>query len=800
MSPLTVLPYVMFIIPRVYVLNGMHMNSEKIDWISECGVEREHRIGFLGRVKASLLKRKSRKARDVNDLDPTELVERHNAVFGIDSREPTAAMRYDMRKDPEPTRVDVGPIEFTPSEPETGGTAYTTRTVPDPMAVPGALTSGAGAEPARTVYDSDAPLDPPAKEVPASPEDFFPEVPAKNDASEEAPETSPGTEEVREIPVCADESITQEAAEFEDARTEDIVQYVEEEIDNHETRQTSIDDPAFDEDIDFVTAEPVITRQERLDVEFEPPRYDGDVKSDLAAASAAAEAVVDAIITQSLSAPAEQAAIAAPAETAGIPAPAEVPALGAPLETPVLSAPASEVHHLEAPEQSAMIGAPASSVSYVRVREINAANVSAGRYGEAQAAVFESQIAEVEASQAQDSVKSVQMSQIIGGMLIASQISANRVMPAAEEAIETAEAEETPDVGGVFAFAREKNVSNAEAGMYSISVARNYECQISEIEASGVPADVARVQIAQLIGGMLIAAQTSANATPAPVVEDIPETVVADICPMFVSARDRNAANVSAGRYGEAQAAVFEAQISEIESSSAPADARTVQVAQLIGGMLLASQITANAVMPVAEAEPETVEAEEAIEAVPETVETAEADIGPMLASARDRNAANVSAGMYGEAQAAVFESQIDEIEASSVPAEVRTVQVAQVIGGMLLASQISANRVVPVAEEVPETVPEAEVSAAPAVEVVLDTPVAEPVPETIEVPAVGSVAEVPEAVAEAAVPVAEAPSEDVPAVQVPKSSGVSFRFGQTAYRSAVRGTVVRFVFGSASE
>ena len=50
------------------------------------------------------------------------------------------------------------------------------------------------------------------------------------------------------------------------------------------------------------------------------------------------------------------------------------------------------------------------------------------------------------------------------------------------------------------------------------------------------------------------------------------------------------------------------------------------------------------------------------------------------------------------------------------------------------------------------------------------------------------------QAPAEPAPAVTEAVKEDVPAED---KSGVSFRFAQSSYKSAVRGTVVRFVFGS---
>ena len=64
----------------------------------------------------------------------------------------------------------------------------------------------------------------------------------------------------------------------------------------------------------------------------------------------------------------------------------------------------------------------------------------------------------------------------------------------------------------------------------------------------------------------------------------------------FFLAREFNEANVAAGKYDQAKAATFEAQIAEIEASGADADTKMVQVSQLRGGMLIAAQIKANQV------------------------------------------------------------------------------------------------------------------------------------------------------------------------------------------------------------
>jgi hypothetical protein len=277
---------------------------------------------------------------------------------------------------------------------------------------------------------------------------------------------------------------------------------------------------------------------------------------------------------------------------------------------------------------------------------------------------------------------------------------------------------------------------------------------------------------------MLIAARTAINAVMPEVTEaaeEVPEVIEvpaeADFGYLYTNARSINSSNAEAGRYGASQASAFESQIAAVEASGASYEDASIQIAQIIGGMLIAARTAVNAVMP------EVIEAaEEVPEAVEEPiVESAEKGMAPVFAFARDRNAYNVEAGMYGASQASAFESQIASVEASCESSDVRSAQVAQIIGGMLIAVRTGANAVRPevpeVAEEVPETVVET-------VEEIVEVPAEETIEEDVDTPV----------------------QTDVPEGAVPKSSGVSFHFGQSAYRSAVRGTVVRFVFGSASD
>ncbi len=726
------------------------MDSERIDWISEYGVERDSRAGFLERIKASFLRRQKRKVRDVNDLDPSDLVETYNSVFGIDSSDPTAAMRYDLRSR-QPQSTIVTEIEFNTAEseaeeavteevrmPETVTVEpvikepavtvpeITDQDMPEPMVrieavqIPNLVLTGAGevAEMPVNNYDSDAPIT--VKNEPPADKDagFFPDVKEKYEEHEETEEVPAPAAETGPL---SDSEIAEQVKEFEDVRAEELSGYVDEQID-HELRQTLITDPKFDAVDAPVSAEPALPRQDKLDVEYE-------------VSAEASESQVSEDV---------------PAET-GVPG-TEVsegmPMLSRPLETPVLPLPEKPLS-IDAPETFAMLAAPGSApaeepaeestsapepaigpvVDFGRAREINAANVSSGRYGETVADSFESQIAEAEASDLPADLKAVQMSQIIGGMVLATQRSAFAVEDAVPEiAEETSEdvAEETvraePEVPVDFGYARSMNAANAEAGRYSETVADSFESQIAEVETSDVPADVKAVQISQIIGGMVLATQRSAFATE-DAVPEIAEEASEDVAEESVEAEPRsffdlgiayglNIANVEHGRYDETVAAGFKSQISEVESSDSPVEVKAVQVSQIIGGMVLATQRSAFA--GAYEAPAETVE--EAPVAEPEAV----IDFG----IAYGLNIANVEHGRYDEKTASVFESQISEVEAADVPADVKAVQISQIIGGMIIATQMHVDREIAVdvaetaePEPEPETVCEEIPAAEPAAE-----------------------------------------------------------------------------------
>ncbi|MBR5999197.1 MAG: hypothetical protein IK043_01995, partial [Candidatus Methanomethylophilaceae archaeon] len=306
--------------------------------------------------------------------------------------------------------------------------------------------------------------------------------------------------------------------------------------------------------------------------------------------------------------------------------------------------------------------------------------------------------------------------------------------------------------------ARARNSSNAEAGRYGPSAADAFESQIAEVEASGASADACTVQLAQIMGGMIIASQTAANAVPAPVeetieeapaeavVEEIVEPVQErDISGLYEAARARNSSFAEAGRYGPAEASVFESQISEVEASGASADACSVQLAQIMGGMIIATQTAANAV-PAPVEEP----VEEVI--APAVEEPVQMDDGSVLEAIS-------SMGMPAFAAAEETEDVqgiLDAISSMEMPAFAVPEEPSEDVKAMLEAMASMG-------------MPRFEMPAEP-----------------VEV----------QAPAEPAPVVEETVTEDVPAED---KSGVSFRFGQSSYRGAVRGTVVRFVFGSVS-
>ncbi len=84
-----------------------------------------------------------------------------------------------------------------------------------------------------------------------------------------------------------------------------------------------------------------------------------------------------------------------------------------------------------APEAPKEVPLPTEPVprAFALARRFNESNVEAGKYDRSKAALFEAQLAAIEASDAADDVKMVEVGQTRGGMLIAAMTVANAVKP-----------------------------------------------------------------------------------------------------------------------------------------------------------------------------------------------------------------------------------------------------------------------------------------------------------------------------------------------------------------------------------
>ena len=322
------------------------MDSESIDWISQYGTGRKKKSGIFGFIKAAYLRRSERKVRDINDLDASNSIRRYNKAFGIDSDNPGAAVRRIRLPVDDSSLRDV--IDFTPSDSGNRPAVETeySYTVTAPSAVP---TSSM------------------AETMPADPFPF--------EAVEEEEQEDPYTEYIREkygdTETAAEKKESYEFpdydTEMEEAASEvtdvwdDISEFPDAEP---EMVQTSIDDPTFDVPDAPVSAEPVISRQDFLEVQFDEQPQE-DVASEIAEAAAEAEALrtyVDSIPADSeteASAPIQF--IEAPEEYEALEAPVEFPALDAPVGTetvPAIEA-SEEVPMLAASEPVAAVCAPA---------------------------------------------------------------------------------------------------------------------------------------------------------------------------------------------------------------------------------------------------------------------------------------------------------------------------------------------------------------------------------------------------------------------------------------------------------
>ena len=356
---------------------GMHMNSERTDWISQYGAVRKKKRGILGFIKAVLLGRSERNVRDVNDLDASDCIRRYNLVFGIDSDNPGAAMRRTRLPVSEPTPKPAVDFEASDSgnrpivETEYYYAAPVASAVPTSSVAESVNMDPFPFEAMEEEQEEEDPYDLYIREkyaeepVEVSEEtvdemSLIEETPAVEETVTETVQEMPVEQAVEEVPDYFMD-LEMDSAEFSDVRAEEIDGYQY----STETVQTSIE--TFDEPDAPVSAEPILVRQDLLDIQFEEEPAE-DVASEIAEAAAEAEALrtyVESVPSEdNVEASGTAQLIEAPAEYAALSAPADVPALGAPAEEPVIAIEASEdVPLLAQSEPVAAVCAPAEVVS-----------------------------------------------------------------------------------------------------------------------------------------------------------------------------------------------------------------------------------------------------------------------------------------------------------------------------------------------------------------------------------------------------------------------------------------------------
>ena len=190
----------------------------------------------------------------------------------------------------------------------------------------------------------------------------------------------------------------------------------------------------------------------------------------------------------------------------------------------------------------------------------------------------------------------------------------------AQEAKEAAEKKVAEaEAAKAYEYAREKNAKNVEDGKYDRKRADAFEAQIAEVEASEASEAEKKVALAQVIGGMMLAAMAGAGAakdeaaeeeapaeeaaeeavaeaeTAAPAAAAAAAAAAASEADAYAYAREKNAKNVEDGKYNQKRADMFEAQIAEVEAAEMDDAAKKIAMSQVIGGMMLAGMALANA-------------------------------------------------------------------------------------------------------------------------------------------------------------------------------------------------------------
>ena len=696
------------------------MDSESIDWISQFGTGRKKKSGIFGFIKAAYLRRSERKVRDINDLDASNSIRRYNKAFGIDSDNPGAAVRRIRLPVDDSSLRDV--IDFTPSDSGNRPAVETeySYTVTAPSAVP---TSSM------------------AETMPADPFPF--------EAVEEEEQEDPYTEYIREkygdTETAAEKK---EGYEFPDYETEmeeaasevidvwdDISEFPDAEP---EMVQTSIDDPTFDVPDAPVSAEPVISRQDFLEVQFDEQPQE-DVASEIAEAAAEAEALRSYVDSIPADAETEASApiqfIEAPEEYEALEAPVEFPALEAPVETetvPAIEA-TEEVPMLAASEPVAAVCAPAE-VRYI------AAPVEAP----AEEPVTEAPVVEGTVSEAAEDVIDEDIEAYIYSMQDAEPVAEQPV--AAEETI--------PVEDDMFYELMELQDAMDQTALPEISAAEPVIEAPVEVPAEAEPA------------------------ATIPVIEEQAEEPVAE-----VPAEDDMVFDLA----GLIDSYEPEVHSETVQTPVAEAPVENDMVFD-IAGLVDSYEPEAPAEVP---AEPETVEIP--IIQLPVYEQPAEAPAVEEAPVAEDMSEEYDLFDDFMEMQDAMDHDAPAEVQAEEPVTEIPVIEEIPII-------EVPAEEPVteaPVAEEAPaiEEVPVAE-------EPVTEVPVAEEIPAAVPVwaPEVPVVAEEPvfdEPAVETPLPSVDDMHIGMPLMGLP-SSRISFRFGTMPL--PVRSSGIRFSFGTMRE
>ena len=131
-------------------------------------------------------------------------------------------------------------------------------------------------------------------------------------------------------------------------------------------------------------------------------------------------------------------------------------------------------------------------------------------------------------------------------------------------------------------------------------------------EAARAEAEQAKAEKAQAEEALKAAEEKLAEAEKAPAAAPAAEAEAEGPTDPYSYAENLNKKQVEAGKYDQKRADAFEAQIQEIKASDAPEDVKAVNMAQVIGGMILGGMAVAGAAAVADEKEEEP--AEEAFE------------------------------------------------------------------------------------------------------------------------------------------------------------------------------------------